>query len=149
MSVTTSEAIAAVRSRLGGGGFAFTLYYDGDTAPILPDTPATFGYVEFAGYGSALAAFGGGRGANVYRNSAMVNVWVFSPIGYGPEAATTHAEPVAARLRSYRDNIVSIYRADVVHVGQGSNLSVPGLVSEVSNYQCALVEAFLTFDLTG
>ena len=146
---TTTEAIAAVRSRLDSGGIAFTLYYDGDDAPILPDTPATFGYVEFQGQGSVAAAYGGGRGGNVYRNSALVNVWVFSPIGYGAEAATTHAEPVAARLRSYRDEVISIFKADVIHMGQGSNLSVPGLVSEVSNYQCALVEAELIFDLIG
>ncbi len=146
---STDEAIAAVRTRLDSGGFAFPLYYDGDDAPILPDTPATFGYVEFMGQGSTLVAYGGGRGSNIYRNTAIVNIWVFSPIGYGSEAATIHAKPVADRMRSYRDENISIFKADVIHLGQGSNLSIPGLISEVSNYQCALVECDLIFDLIG
>jgi hypothetical protein len=146
---TVSQAFAAVRARLDSGGFAFPLYYDGDDAVILPDMPAPFYFVIFQNQGSALVAFGGGRGGNTYRNSALVNVLAFSPSGYGLEAAADHAEPVAARLRSYRDDIISIFRSDVVETGQGSNLSVPGLVSEVSNYQYVLIESELIFDQIG
>ena len=146
---TADEAIAAVRARLDGGGFAFPLYYHGEPSANLPDQPSTFGVVVFENFGSALAGFGGGRGQNLYRNSAVVSVYVFSPFGYGQQAASSQAEPIANRLRSYRDDVVSIFNADVKPFGPGADFSIPGLSSEVSNYQCALVEAFLTFDQIG
>ena len=149
MGVTTSEAIAAVRARLDAGGFSFPLYYDGDDAPILPDTPAIFGYVEFRNQGSVVAAYGGGRGANVYRNSALVYVFVFSPIGSGLETATATAEPVAAQLRSWRDDVISCFNSDVVDLITGSQMTVPGLRNEVNNYMCAIVECSLIYDQIG
>lgn len=149
MMASTDQAIAAVRARLDSGSFTFPLYYDDDPAPILPDVPTTFGYFTFDNEGSVLVAFGGGRGQNVYRNSAVVSIYVFAPLGYGPETTAAQAEPVAARLRSYRDNTVSIFKSDVRPLGSGSGFTVPGLSSEVSNYTCAIVEAFLTFDQIG
>ena len=149
MSVTTDQAIARVRTRLNGGSYAFSLYYNGDDAPILPDTPTTFAFVVFNNEGSVIAAFGGGRGSNLYRNRARVEVFVFSPMGYGAEAVTAHAETVAARLRSFRDDSISCFSADVIPFGPGSGLSVPGLSSDVSNYQCAMVDCVLTFDQIG
>jgi hypothetical protein len=150
MSITASQAMAAVRARLAAGTYSFSLYYHGDDAPILPDTPATFGFVVFSNEGSRLAAFGGGRGNNLYRNSARVEVFVFSPIGYGLEAVLDHAETVAGQLRSFRDSSISCFAADVMPLGPGSDNAVPGLSrSEVSNYSCALVEATLSFDQIG
>lgn len=149
MAVTTSEAIAAVRARLDAGSFAFPLYYDGDSNPGLPDEPATFAFVEFRNQGSVLAAFGGGRGANVYRNSALVYAFVFTPIGSGPEVATANAEPVAAQLRSYRNDVISCFNSDVVDLVTGSQMTVPGLRNEVNNYMCAIVECALIYDQIG
>jgi hypothetical protein len=146
---TADEALAAVRARLDGGGFAFPLYYHGEPSAILPDQATTFGVVVFENFGSVPAGFGGGRGQNLYRNSATVSVYVFSPFGFGQQAASSQAEPVASRLRSYRDDVVSIFNADVKPFGPGADFSVPGLSAETNNYQCALVEAFLTFDQTG
>jgi hypothetical protein len=146
---TADEAIEAVRARLDGGGFAFPLYYHGEPSANLPDVPATFGVVVFENFGSVLAGFGGGRGQNLYRNSGVVSVYVFSPFGYGQQAASSQAEPVATRLRSYRDDVVSIFNADVKPFGPGADFTIPGLSSEVSNYQCALVEAYVQFDQVG
>ncbi len=149
MGVTTSEAIAAVRARLTAGSFSFPLYYDGDPPAVLPDEPSTFGFVEFRNQGSVVAAYGGGRGANVYRNSAMVYVFVFSPIGSGLEASTAAAEPVAAQLRSYRNNVISCFNSDVIDLITGSQMTTPGLRSDVNNYMCAIVECALIYDQIG
>lgn len=146
---TTDEAIATIRTLLDGGGFAFPLYYHGEPSAVMSDVPATFGVVVFDNMGSVLAGFGGGRGNNLYRNSAMVSVYVFAPFGYGQHDVALQAEPIADRLRSYRDNVVSIFNADVKPFGPGADFSVTGLGTEVSNYQCALVEAFVTFDEIG
>lgn len=146
---TLDQAMAAVRARLDSAGFAFPLYYHGDDPPILPDTPTPFAFEVFDNEGSTLVAFGGGRGNNTYRNRARVTVYVFSPIGYGAEAASSLAEPVAAQLRSYRDETISCFRSDVVFNGPGSMLSVPGLSNEVNNYAAAITETELVFDQTG
>jgi hypothetical protein len=143
------QAFAAVRARLNSAGFSFPLYYHGDDPLILPDTPATFAFVVFNNEGSTLAAYGGGRGNNTYRNTARVVSYVFSPFGYGVETASQLAEPVAARLRSYRDSTISCFNSDIVFNGPGSSLSVPGLSSEVNNYAAAIVECSLIFDQTG
>jgi hypothetical protein len=149
MAVTTSEAIARVRERLNAGSYTFPLYFNGDDAAILPDTPSPFGFVVFNNEGALAVSYGGGRGNNVYRNRARVEVFVFSPMGYGAETVAAHAETVATQLRSFRDDVISCFGADVIPFGPGSNLAVPGLASDISNYQCALVEAVVTFDLTG
>ena len=149
MSVTTAEAFAAVRVRLDAGSYSFPLYYHGDEPLILPDTPSEFGFVVFNNEGSTLVAFGGGRGNNTYRNRARVEVFVFAPISTGMEYVTSLAETVGAQLRSYRDDSISCFESDVIPVGPGSTLGVPGLSSDVNNYMCAIVESILTFDLIG
>jgi hypothetical protein len=149
MGVTTDQAIAAVRNRLDTASYPYLIYYHGDDAPILPDTPIDWAYVVFNNEGSSLAAFGGGRGNNVYRNRARVEIFVFAPLGMGAQYVNMLAENVAARLRSYRDETISCFQADVIPVGPGSTLAVPGLANDVNNYQCAIVEAILIFDLIG
>jgi hypothetical protein len=149
MMPSFDQAFAAVRALLDGGGFSFPLYYHGDDPPILPDTPAPFAFVVFNNEGSTIAGYGGGRGQNLYRNRARVEAYVFSPFGYGAEAASSLAEPVAAQLRSHRDDVISCFESDVVFSGPGSALSVPGLSTEVNNYAAAIVECNLFFDQTG
>jgi hypothetical protein len=149
MGVTTDQAIARVRARLNAGSYAFSLYYQGDDAIILPDTPTPFAYIAFDHMGSVLAGFGGGRGRNLYRNRMQVIGYVFSPMGYGAETVAANAETIAAQLRSYRDDVISIFDAPVIPFGPGSGLAVPGLATDVSNYQCAFVEASMTYDLIG
>lgn len=151
MSVTASEAYAAVKARLEGAAFSFPLRYQGEDSGPLPDTPSTFAFVVFNndGSGRGPAAFGGGRGSNLYRNQATVEAYVFAPNGEGLPVAMEAAELLAARLRSFRDNSISCFSADVIPVGEGSALKPPGLNSEVSNYQCAVAEISLTFDQIG
>jgi hypothetical protein len=149
MAVTTDQAIAAVRARLNSGSYSYPLYYHGDQVLTLPDTPAPFGFVIFNNEGSTLAGFGGGRGNNLYRNRARVEVFVFAPRETGLEWVCALAETVATRLRSYLDDSIACFQADVIPIGPGATLSVPGLSTEVNNYQCAVVESLLFFDLIG
>ena len=151
MSVTAGEAIAAVRTRLAGGSYSFSLYWHGDDPPILPDTPTAFAYLVFNNQGSRLVSFGGGAGNNRYRNRAMLEAFVFAPMNGadGMASLMTLAEGIAARLRSYRDATISCYGADVIPVGPGSNISPPGMQSEVSNYLCAVAEVHIEFDQIG
>ena len=150
MSVTAAEAFAAVKSRLGSG-ISFTLYWQGEDAPILEDDPTAFGYVVFDNEGSngSPVAFGGGAGANIYRNRARVEAYVFSPMGEGASVALGYAEQVAARLRSYRDASISCFSADVILIGPGTAISLPQVGSAVNNYQCAVAEISLFFDQIG
>ncbi len=149
MSTTTSQALAAIRTQVGTASITFPIYWQGEDVPPLPDTPATFAFVVFNNEGSTLAGFGGGRGNNLYRNNATLEAYVFVPSGEGLSVATDAAELIAASIRSFRNTSISCFRADVVPIGPGSSMSVPGLTSVVSNYQCAVAEVFLSFDLIG
>lgn len=152
MSTTEAQARAAVKAQLPGSAFAFPIYWQGDDAPTLPDVPAPFAFIVFnnEGSGGRPTAFGGGRGQNLYRNRALVEAFVFSPIGSetGADLASGRAEQIASRLRSYRDSNISVMAADVVFVGKGSQISLPGL-GAVNNYQCAVAEISLHFDQIG
>ncbi|MCK1536883.1 MULTISPECIES: hypothetical protein [unclassified Bradyrhizobium] len=152
MSTTEAQARAAVRAQLPGSAFAFPIYWQGDDAPTLPDTPAAFAFVVFNNEGSGgwPAAFGGGRGRNLYRNQALVEAFVFAPTGSEPSAAASsdRAEQIAARLRSFRDTDISVFAADVIFIGDGSKIRLPGLTA-ANNYQCSVAEISLTFDQIG
>ena len=153
MSVTEAEARAAVRARLPDGTVNFPVYWQGDDAPTLPNDPAPFAFVVFNNEGSGRngpTAYGGGRGHNLYRNKVLVEAFVLSPIGSetGADLASGRAEQIAALFRSYGDDKISVINADVIFVGQGSAISVPGL-GPVNNYRCAVAEITLTFDQIG
>lgn len=155
MSVTADEAFTAIRTRLTavGSGISIPLYFQGDDPPTLPDDPAPFAFVVFSndGSGRGPAAFGGGAGRNLYRNSGVIEAYTFSPIGseVGAEKVMQRAETIAARLRSFRSAEVSFTSADVIYIGDGSKISVQGLNSPVNNYQCAVVECAFNFDQIG
>jgi hypothetical protein len=147
---TAAEALAALKSRLSTG-ISFSVYWQGDAAPILPDTPTAFAYCVFDNEGSGVfpVSFGNGAGGNTYRNRATLNAFTFSPARYGAAAVLGHAETIAARLRSYRDTYISCFAADVILIGPGSQISVPSIGSAVNNYQCAVAEVSLHFDQIG
>ncbi len=155
MSTTTSQALSAIRTQVQtavtSGSITFPVYWQGEDVPPLPDTPSTFAFVVFNndGAGRFPTAFGGGRGNNLWRNQASLEAYVFVPAGWGLSAATDAAELIAASLRSFRDSSISCFKADATQIGPGSNISVPGLTSVVSEYQCAVAEVFLQFDLIG
>lgn len=149
---TATQALAALKTRLSGA-VSFDVYWLGDDPPVLPDEPETFAFMVFNNEGSGFGptAYGGGQGSNLYRNRAVLEAYVFSPStgadGMGP--VMTHAETIAARLRSFRNDDISIDAADVIPIGPGSKISVPGLDSAANNYNCALAEVKLHFDLIG
>jgi hypothetical protein len=156
MSVTAAEAYAAVRDRLEASdpGIDLPLRWHGEDSPVISDTPAAFGFVVFdnEGSGQGPAAFGGGRGNNLYRNQVILTVYVFWPRGEGLQVGLEHAETVAARMRSFRSSTISCFSADVLPaIGDGSRMSPPGMSrgNEVDNYQCVLVEVELHFDQIG
>jgi hypothetical protein len=73
------------------------------------------------------------RGRNLYRNRATVEAYVFAPNDDGMSVVLDHAETIAARLRSFRDDSVSCYSADVIPIGPGSSISVPGRCYHAAN----------------
>lgn len=149
---TAVDARSTLKIRLSGVA-GFPIYWQGDVIPPLPDEPAAFAFVVFnnEGSGSGPAGFGGGRGLNLWRNRGTVEAYVFEPAlaDGAAERVMQNAELVAARLRSYRDAVVSCGAADVIPIGEGSNISVSGLSSPVNNYQCAVAEIDLHFDQIG
>lgn len=145
---TATQAYAAIRARLESQCPGVTFRWQNEDA-VLPDDPAPFVYVEFVAEPGALASFGGGRGANRYRNPARVEAMAFVPRGQGLTPALDLAETVAAALRSYRDVDISCFDATVMPGGDGASLAPPGLASEAGNYWFAAAEISLHFDLIG
>lgn len=150
---TSREALAAIRARLEAddSGITIPLRWHGEPGDPLPDDPSPFGFVIFnnEGSGNGPIEFGGGRGQNRYRNNATVEAYVFVPAQSGLPLALDLAETVALRLRSFRDDMVSCFSADVIPIGAGSSIAPPGLNSDVSNFVAALAEVRVTFDQIG
>lgn len=152
-STTASQALAAIRARLEAddSGITIPLRWQGEFVGPLPDDPAPFGFVVFnnEGSGGAPIAFGGGRGHNLFQNNATLEAYVFVPNTIGLPAALDHAETVASRLRSFRDDNVSCFSADVIPIGAGSSIKPPGFDSEVAHFQCAVAEVVFKFYQVG
>ena len=151
---TASEAYAVLRGILETGMASLPLRWqnedeDSQGNATVPDTPAPFLYIEFNTNTAELVSFGGGRGANRYRNQAQLDIFVFVPRGWGLTPATDYAETAAALFRSYRDDDVSCFGASVYPGGDGALLKPPGIQSEVTQYFWAAVEVDLFFDQTG
>ena len=148
---TAAGALTAIRDRLESGSITITQRWQGEDGGELPDNPEAFVYHEFENFGAGRgpAAFGGGSGNNLYRNEGLLNSYVFAPNGEGMAAALTHAETIAARLRSFRDSNVSCFSSSVHPIGAGTSVAPRGLSSEVNNYTCAVVETAFHFDQIG
>lgn len=153
---TTAGAYRAVKARLTTGvtGISIPLRFDGEEYGPLSDTPSAFAYIVFdnEGSGGGPAAIGGGRGHNLYRSGVSLMALVFWPQGQGLEVGLDIAETIAARMRSFRSADISCFSADVrPSIEDGSRMAPPGLSrsNAVNNYQCAIVDVFLTFDQVG
>ena len=151
---TATQAYAALRARLEAnvptyGGSPIALRWQNEDGGPLPDEPSPFIYCEFIAERGRLASFGGGRGNNMYRNPAVLDMFVFVPKGWGLPPATDIAETAATLFRSYRDADVSCFDASVLPGGDGADLKPPGLSSEVGNYFWAAVEVSLHYDQIG
>lgn len=157
---TAAAARALIRTRIENGSVvdasaaAVPLRWQNEAADStgnveLPDTPAPFVYTEFLVGRGVPAQFGGGRGANTYRNPIDVVSYVFVPKDEGLSEAESIAEQIAVLLRSYRSGDVSLFAATVQPGGEGADLTPPGLASDVGNYFWAVCEATGHFDQIG
>lgn len=157
---TVSQAFQACRTLIEGGGIvdsasaAVPLRWpnepkDSAGSVALPDDPSPFIYCEFVAEPGRLAGFGGGRGANLYRNPARFEAYVFTPKDEGVSETLSIAEQVAALFRSYRNGTISCLEATVHPGGDGSLITPPGLQSPVGNYFWACTEVFLIYDQIG
>ena len=154
---TITQAREAVRARLEAnpptsGGVPIPVRWPAETDQPLPDIPAPFVFVEFDNQGSVTrgpAAFGAGRGNNLWRNEAIVTAYVFVPNGAGVGEAEAIAEQIAALFRAHRDEHISCFRSTSNVGGPGSDLRPPGLDSEVGNYFYATAVIDLHFDQLG
>lgn len=138
---TVATVHAAIKSRLAAQLPAVTFRYQNETAP-LPDTPATYVFVELNVLKQNLAGFGGGRFANLYRSDGFILALILMPISTaGVDAGLQLAEQVAAVFRSYRDSDISCVDATVrPEIGR----------TEEGNYtMVASVEVTVTFDQIG
>ncbi len=157
---TATQARTVMRTRLEAGNVtnsdsrAVPFRWQNEAADSqgeveLPDTPSPFVYVEFNADRGTLASFGGGRGANRYRNPARLEAYVFVPKGEGLDEAEAIAEQIAVLFRSYRDADISCFDASVYPGGDGEELKPKGISSEVGNYFWACCEVSLFFDQIG
>lgn len=153
---TVTEACAVIRAVMEAnipanpdGGAPIPYRWRGEPAPPLPDTPSPFVYTIFAAGRSSTIEIGGGRGSNRHRNPGEVDIFVFIPSDWGEKYGTDIAEHFAALFRSYRDNGVTVEDATVYPGGPGSDIAVPGMDNEASNYIWCGCGVSFYFDLTG
>jgi hypothetical protein len=151
---TAAQAYAVLRGLLEAESGLPPLRWQNEDSDSLgnvaiPDTPAPFLYTTFDPMRGEVAAFGGGRFNNIYRNPATLLIFVFVPRGWGIAPALDYGETAASLFRSYRDTNVSCFASSVLASGPGSDLSPQGLPSEVAQYWYVMVEVELFFDLVG
>lgn len=151
MSTTASQAYSAIRGRIEAS-ITIPLYWQGENGPPLPNPPAPFAFIMFnnEGSGGYPISFGGGVGNNTYRNQCLVEAFCFSPSNDTLLSALGVAESIAALFRSYRDEYVSCFSADVIPIGPGSSISLPGMSDTIfADYQCVVAEVEMFFDQVG
>jgi len=146
---TASQAFAVIKARLEANPGLGPYRWPNEDAPALPDTPASFVFIDFNPDRGFFAAFGGGRGANEQHNTAALTLYQFVPRGEGLASATDKAEALAALFRSYRDADISCFAASVIPGGSGSLMRPPGVESEVDNYYFCVAEIELFYRLLG
>jgi hypothetical protein len=145
---TIATAFAALRTRAEAQITTMPLKWPNENNE-LPDTAEPFVYFDIDTFPTGIASFGGGRGANRYRNSAEFRAYVFVPVDWGMNEALTRGETVAAAFRSFRSDDVSCFGAGVHPVGKGTEIIPPGLESAAGNYACAAVIVDMFFDQIG
>ena len=155
---TTSQAFDAIVARLVASGTTLPLRYQGENGlnndPPVDDLGRAlpFVLVDFDVHGHPTGgpdAFGGGQGANLYRNPSTLTLYVLVPQGEGLKSATDKAEVLAPWFRSHRDSDISCFAATVRPGGKGSSLAPPGVDSAVDNYFWAAVEVDMHFTQIG
>lgn len=137
-TATTAQAYTAIRARLEAGFTAIPRYYQNEDN-VLPDDPVPFTYVVFDTASQDLAAYGGGAGANRWRNAGALEAYVFVPTGEGLTRALDYAEQIAALFRGqiFSGVICLDAQVDPDAVDRGPGADLPG------NYH--VVAAIITF----
>jgi len=116
MSTTAGQAYVAARAQLEGNvAVTIPLRWQGENGDPLPNPPAAFAFIDFNndGAGRGPTAYGGGVGANLYRNEARIDAYVFVPNNDGLKAALDFGEMIASPFRSFRDANISCFSASV------------------------------------
>jgi len=99
---TYSEAFAAIRARIEAAAIAdVTLRWPNEDNDNLPDEPVAFAFTELRVFRAYPLAKGGGRGANIQRTEATIEIRVEVPRGSGQPLATDTAEAFAALFRMF------------------------------------------------
>jgi hypothetical protein len=154
---TATEACAVIRAIMEANvpanpdvnGPAIAYRWRGEPGGALPDVPAPFVFTVFGTARSGVIENGGGRGHNRHRCPGEAEILVFIPNDWGEKFGTDLAEHFAGLLRSYRSNGVTIEDATVYPGGPGSEIAVPGIENEASNYIWCACGVRFYFDLTG
>jgi hypothetical protein len=152
---TASEAHSFIRGRIESNvpndkdGVSITLRWRGELGNPLPDTPSTFAFTFFDASLSGVIENGGGRGNLRHRNPGRAEVYIFVPNDWGLKPATDLAEAFATLFRAVNQSGVVVEAATVYPGGPGSELSIPGLPSDVENYIWSACEIDFYFDLIG
>jgi hypothetical protein len=146
---TFAQVVASLKARAASQITMLPVYWDKDAKPTLANDPAPFVFLMIEVDPGRFVAFGGGRGANLQRNSGELLGYVFVPRDWGLEQHASYGEHVASAFRSYRDDHVSCFAASVQPAVDGSNLKPDGLSSEVENYACIVVAVRFHYDLVG
>ena len=133
----------------GPDGVPLVLRWRGEDGGPLPDTPSAFAFTIFDATVSSVIEIGGGRGRNRHRQPSSAEVYIFVPNGWGLKPATDFAEAIAALFRSINQSGVTVESATVYPGGPGTELSVPGLPSDVENYIWSAVAIEFHYDLIG
>lgn len=116
---------------------------------VLPDPPNPFVFFEFESERGYPAAYGGGRGSNLYRYSGALLGWLAVERARGLEFGLAIAEPIAALFRSYRDSYVSVFEASVRPVTGITDYATAPMQDISGNYNWFLIEIALSFDQIG
>lgn len=103
------DAIQAVWVARWPHGTTWPVIWRSNASPVLPDPGDTTHWLELSiDFGEdALAAFGGGRGANEREQTGAVVVRVFTAAGYGEDEALDLLSDAVAAFRSRRDGSLS------------------------------------------
>lgn len=144
-TIAITDAFAAIQARATALITTLPIFWQDDDNH-LPDTPEPFVFFEFIVGQARVIEIGGGRGANRHRNAGDLNAYVFVPRGSGLASMLSIAEPIAAAFRGYRNEGISITTASVHPIGEGEDLTPPGLESAAGNYGCVVVNMSIYFD---
>lgn len=153
--MSTAADVQTLLRGLLAAGTALPIRWRGDDTDssgegALPDVPSSFLFCDFETDPATIAGFGGGRGANLYRTTGRLDVFIFVPRGDGADGvALGHAEDVAAIFRSYRDATLSCFAGSVLSGKAVGELRPPGMASEVNAYSYAIAEIELWYDQVG